>query len=128
MQEQSFLQKDFSLDSLIADLPQQPEEEKPKDPNEPQYIIYSQQIDTKTIKRTRNLLTPAVCNVCGLDLVKLAHSQNKVSTTKYSELRPDIQKILSEGVILHKQKQHSTAESLIVGESDLPKRWLTTEG
>lgn len=135
MQEQNILRNEFSLDSLLADLPDQEEKKKPIDPNEPRYIVYSQQIDTKTIKRTRNRITPAVCDICGLDLVQLAFRQNKVVSPKFEEIPKNIQTILSEGVKLHKQQVHSSADSLIVSESELynnsgngPRRqWLNTD-
>jgi hypothetical protein len=111
-----------SLDDLML-----PEVKEEIDPNEDKFIINSRQIDTHTIKRTRVKLTPGVCDVCGFDLVRKAYEQNKLSTAVFDDLPPEIQTILGQAVIKHKQTQHTAADNLIVTSSQLKKakKWLS---
>lgn len=118
--------KPFDL-SLLDDLLQKEPKEEVIDPNEDKYIINAKQIDTHTIKRTRVKLTPAVCTVCGFDVVKLAYEQNKLATANYYELTEEIQLILKQAMQKHKQVAHTAADNLIVSASDLKrnKKWLS---
>lgn len=107
------------LDEIIL-----PEQQKSvEDPNADRYIMYSRQIDTHTIKRSRVKITPAVCTVCGLDLVKLAYDQNKVVSDKYEDLPEDIQAIMKQLVIRHNQAAHTEADNLIITKK--PQKWLS---
>lgn len=108
------------LDDLI--LPEKPED-KSNDDGTDRFIMHSQQIDTHTIKRTRVKLTPAVCEKCGLDLLRLAYSQNKTSTDVFEDLPEEIQVIMPQLVAKHKQIQHSIADDLII--THRPKKWLS---
>jgi hypothetical protein len=111
--------------NLLDDIILPPKEEKKEviDENTPRYIINSKTVDTFTVKRTRNLLTPAVCDKCGLDLAALAYSQNKLETPVYADLLPEIQTVMRQVVQKHKQVSHTTAEDLIV--TSKPKEWLS---
>lgn len=111
------------LDDLLR--PEPPKEEI--NPNEDKYIINAKQIDTHTIKRTRIKITPAVCDVCGFDVAKLAYEQNKLASSNFSELTPEIQSVLQQAVLKHKQVVHTAADNLIVSSSQLKKtkRWLS---
>lgn len=111
------------LDNMLPTL--NPPEEKGDidDENIKRYIKFERQIDSHTIKRSRVLLTPGVCNVCGLDLVNLAFTQNKLTTNKYDELAEELQTIMKQLVQKHKSLLHNTSENLIVTEK--PRRWLS---
>lgn len=101
-----------------------PEESKQIDETEDKYIIHSKQIDTHSIKRIRVKITPAVCDICGLDILSLAYSQNKVSTKNYDEISDELKTIMQNAVQNHKRKQHNLSDNLIVSKSQLPKKWL----
>lgn len=113
--------------SLLDDLLQPEPVKEEVNPNEDKYIINSRQIDTHTIKRMRVKVTPAVCDVCGFDVAKLAYEQNKLATPIFSDLTPEIQTVLQQAVLKHKQVAHTAADNLIVSESQLKKtkRWLS---
>lgn len=115
---------DVNTFSLLDDIifPEKPEDKSNDDGSE-KFIMHSHQIDTHTIKRTRVRLTPAVCEKCGLDLLRLAYSQNKVSTDVFEELPEEIQLIMPQLVAKHKQVQHSLADDLIITQR--PKKWLS---
>lgn len=102
-------------------LPELPEKEI--DPNSPRYIMHSTPIDKHTVKRTRILVTPGVCTKCGFDAVGLAYKQNKIPTSLFSELSPEIQEIMKQVVIRHKIVAHTEAEELIITEK--PREWLS---
>lgn len=95
---------------------------KPEDPNAPRWIMHSKIIDKHTTKRTRVLITPAVCTKCGFDAGKLAYEQNKIETAIYADMSPDLQEIMKQVIIRHKTIAHTDAEELIVTEK--PKSWL----
>lgn len=111
------------LDDLLQPLPKEEE----ADPNEDRFIINSRQIDTHTIKRTRVKITPAVCDICGFDVAKLAYEQNKLATPNYDELTLEIQSVLQQATLKHKQLAHTVADNLIVSASQLKKakKWLS---
>lgn len=108
------------LEDLI--LPEPPKTEG-EDGDGERYIMHSRQIDTYTIKRSRVLLTPGVCDKCGLDLVKLAYDQNKLQTTNYYELQLEVQTIMQQLVQKHKAHVHTSADDLIV--TSKPRKWLS---
>mgnify|MGYP001569415701 CR=1 FL=1 len=114
-----------SLDSILT-----PEVSVVENPNEDRFIIHSKQIDTKTIKRTRVKITPAVCTVCGFDIAKLAYEQNKLQTAEWNDLTPEVQSILEQAKLKHMQISHSVADNLIVTASQLKnnKKWLSSRG
>lgn len=105
-------------DVVLPDLPP-----KEVDADADRYIMYSRPIDTFTVKRSRVLLTPGVCDKCGFDLVKLAYEQNKLESLVYDDLPEQIQAIMQQLVKKHKQIAHSSAEDLIVTAK--PKKWLS---
>ena len=113
----------LEVDDIFNMLPVS-QQKKEIDPNEDKYIIYAKQIDTKTIKRVRVRITPAVCLTCGLDLVKLAFDNDRLNVDKYEDLPEKIQEIMKQALIKHNLLQHSNAESLILSKSELPKQWL----
>ncbi len=92
---------------------------EPTDKPKRRFILYSRPIDKFTIKRTRVLLTPAVCDVCGLDL----GAHNGLPT--YDEMPSDIQAKIRLTVERHKKEFHSIAENLIVDEDQMPTEFLT---
>lgn len=104
-----------------------PPPEEPKQPSDgKQYIINEKRIDKLTVKRTRVEITPAVCDTCGLDLLAVAHKQNKVATKEYNELPDDYKVIFTQVVARHKAQLHSESEKLIVSQK--PKQWLSGRG
>lgn len=113
--------------SLLDDLIQPEPAKEEINPNEDKYIINSRQIDTHTIKRTRVKITPAVCDVCGFDVAKLAYEQNKLASPIFEDLTPEIQTVLTQAVLKHKQVVHTAADNLIVSGSQLrkTKKWLS---
>ena len=113
------------LDSMLAPEPEKEEE----NPDEAKYIIHSKTIDKHTIKRTRIKLTPAVCDTCGFDVLKLAYEQNKISSANWDDLTIDVQRGLEQAKIRHKQLAHTAADNLIITESQLKKtkRYLSSK-
>jgi hypothetical protein len=86
-------------------------------PKKKQYIMYSKLIDKHTQKRTRVLLTDAVCNICGLDLA----SRNGIED--FEKLDPSEKASLKEAVAKHKEIVHSPSAALILDEDQVPKSW-----
>lgn len=85
------------------------------------FIITEKHIDKKSIKRNRTLMTPAVCDECGLDLVAL----NKLR--KYDELTEVEQVKLKAAVQEHKRAAHDKSSAKIINEEDLPIAYLGKE-
>lgn len=115
LEDLSFLENIF--------LPKQKPEEDPSSENGERYIMHSKRIDSKTVIRTRVTLNDGVCDVCGLDLVKLAYDRNKVSVSSYVALPFELQLQFKEAVQKHKNSYHSEAENMIVTKK--PRKWLS---
>lgn len=96
---------------------------EPPKPAKRRFIVYEQQIDKFNIKRSRVLLTPAVCDQCGLDLAAL----NKVDG-EYEALDNDTKSRLRTAVVKHKKEYHTAADDLIVDEDEIPTQFLNRMG
>lgn len=83
------------------------------------FIINEKKIDKFTIKRTRIVLTPAVCEVCGLDLI-----ENIGGETQYDEMTNGEQEKVREAVQKHKELLHAPASKLIVTRDQVPTSYL----
>ena len=115
---------DLSLD-LLDDI-NLPEKEKEVNPDEEKYIINSKRIDAFTTKRIRVRLTPAVCDVCGIDVILLGIEQGKLpEESVYEKLPENVQLMLQQLIQRHKLQSHSTAENLIISKSQKSRKWLS---
>ena len=86
---------------------------------EPLWVIRSKRVDQFCTVRTRVLLTPVTCDICGLNLAELNH------LPPYEDLSPVVQAELKGALADHKRQYHSTADFRVVRESDLPRQWLS---
>ena len=83
-----------------------------------QFGIYARRVDKFSIKRTRVLMTPAVCPKCRLDLVALNN------LAPWEDLATRTQEELIAGVAEHVFKVHDNTEQDIISEDELPKEYL----
>jgi hypothetical protein len=92
---------------------------------ETRYVLREKKIpgDPYNVIRTRVRITPAVCEQCALDLVEL----NLEPGTRYEDLNTDLQAALRQALADHR-RTHTTAEQLIVSESQVSRQWLGTAG
>lgn len=118
------------LDAVLAGeapLPDElPEPEPEGDPGEARYVIRARQIDRFNTIRKRVRLTPAVCEVCGVDFVSI--NQRRLSRggepVQYEDLSERQQEDMRALVAEHKRLHHTSADRHIIRESELPKEWL----
>jgi hypothetical protein len=102
-------------------------EEQAPAKEEARYIVRETKIpgDPYNIIRTRVKITPAVCDRCALDLVELNASRLGIDPkTPFESLSPGLQEALVQALADHQRNKHSTAEQLIVSESQLSRQWL----
>lgn len=83
------------------------------------FIINERKVDKFTTLRKRILITPAVCEICGLDLI-----ENSGSDKKYSEMTKEEQAQVAKAVEKHKELVHSPHSKLIVTEDEIPTSYL----
>lgn len=76
-------------------------------------IVVATQIDKLTVRRTRRVITPAVCRECGFDLIEKNHLEpwDKLDEVTRGRIAKDMK--------IHMTEQHSVAEQRIVRESQL---------
>lgn len=121
--------KGFTIDELslsILDqfLPPPPKEEEINlQTDSDLYIRREIPVDVFTTIRKRVKIHPGVCVECGLDLVELAHKQNRLFTQYWDELNPEQQETFKQVVAVHKQKAHTDSEKLIT--KGRPTQWLS---
>lgn len=82
------------------------------------YIISTTPVDKFTKLRKRILLTPAVCEICGFDLL----TRNELPA--WDDLTPEEKQYAIKSIEEHKEKYHSTSNAQIVDEDELPEHWL----
>jgi hypothetical protein len=80
--------------------------------------IRATRVDKFSTKRTRVLMTPAVCPRCRLDLADL----NKLGA--WDELDHEIKLRVTGAVAEHIRKVHDISEDEIIPENQLPTKWL----
>lgn len=79
---------------------------------EPKYVIRAIHADKYTVVRKRVLLTPAVCEKCGVDLCELN------GLPPYDEL-DDEQRLRVESALARHMKRHSLAEEPILTKKQI---------
>jgi predicted Zn-ribbon and HTH transcriptional regulator len=82
------------------------------------YITKETVIDKFNVKRTRILLTPAVCEKCGFDVA----ARNGLG--EYENMSPELQQQVKAAIDEHKSIVHTIATDLIVDEDEVPTEWL----
>lgn len=92
------------------------EAEKPK--AQRRFITKETIIDKFNVKRTRVLLTPAVCDKCGFDVA----ARNGLG--EYASMTPELQAQVKAAIDEHKSIVHTIATDLIVDEDEVPTEWL----
>ena len=80
---------------------------------ERRYVLVEKKIDKFNYKRTRILLTPAVCPKCGFDVIET----NKL--VPYAELSQGDQRLVRDALKQHINNYHATAEDKILTESQM---------
>lgn len=75
-------------------------------------------IDKFNVKRTRVLLTPAVCDKCGFDVAV------RNGLGDYANMTPALQAQVKAAIDEHKSIVHTIATDLIVNEDEVPTEWL----
>ena len=83
------------------------------------YIINERKVDKFTTLRKRIQLTPAVCEICGMDLI-----DNSGSDTAYEDMTRDEQAQVRKAVEKHKELVHSPHSKLIINEDEVPTSYL----
>jgi len=89
-----------------------------EDEPEARYIIKETIIDKYSVKRERVKITPAVCDKCGFDV----SARNGLG--EYDRMSPVLQAQVQGAIAEHKSLVHTTAQDLIVTQSELPTKWL----
>lgn len=84
------------------------------------FITKETQIDKFNVKRTRVLLTPAICDKCGFDVAE------RNSLGSYEKMSPEMQEQVKNAIAEHKSIVHTIATDLIVDEDEVPTEWLGT--
>jgi hypothetical protein len=83
------------------------------------FIISEKKIDKFTTKRNRIVLTPAVCDICGLDLI-----ENIGGETPYREMTSAEKEVVEKAVQKHKELVHTSHAKLIVTGDQVPTSYL----
>lgn len=87
-------------------------------PEKRRFITAQTVVDKHNIICKRIPFTPAVCEVCGLDLCA------KLNLGDYYDLSAETQMKLKEGVRKHIAIVHGSASQKIIDEDQLPGEWL----
>jgi len=82
------------------------------------FITKETVIDKYNVKRTRVLLTPAVCDKCGFDVA----ARNGLG--EYESMSPELKVQVKAAIDEHKSIVHTIATDLIVDEDEVPTEWL----
>jgi hypothetical protein len=93
------------------------------------YVVHSKQLDRFNTVRTRVKVTPAVCDICGIDFValnraRLGAANGGVEPMDFDSLTPRQREDMAALVAEHKRLHHTSADKHIVTEAELPKEWL----
>ena len=83
------------------------------------FIITTRRVDKFNIIRKRVLLSPAICQKCGEDLLAL----NKIEEP-WDDLAPAHQDAIKGAMKDHVTKTHTRAQALIVNEDEIAGAWL----
>lgn len=86
------------------------------------FIINEKRVDKHTLIRTRIPLTPAVCDVCGLDLIV-----NTGLETTYDQMTSEEKRRVADAVVKHKELVHTPHSKLIVTEDEIPTSYLSSK-
>ena len=83
------------------------------------YILKEKRIDKFNVKKSRVLLTPAVCDICALDLM-----ENNKLKGNYEALPEEMKIKLKLAVAEHKKAAHDASTMKIITEDQLPIAYL----
>lgn len=83
------------------------------------YILKEKRIDKFNTRRMRVLLTPAVCDICALDMME----NNKIKGS-YEALPEEMKVKLKLAVAEHKKAVHDASTLRIITEDQLPVAYL----
>jgi predicted Zn-ribbon and HTH transcriptional regulator len=120
VEEQSLEQEAIAAfeSELAADAEKEEAAEAAKPPEKRRFITKETTIDKYNVKRTRVLLTPAVCDKCGFDVA----ARNGLG--EYEHMTPELQAQVRAAIDEHKGIVHTIATDLIVDEDEIPTEWL----
>lgn len=92
---------------------------------EERYVLRSRVVDRFNTIRTRVLVTPAVCDVCGTDFVEVNRRKLGIdSEGTYASLSPAQKDDMKALVAEHKRRVHTGADLHIATRGELAKEWL----
>lgn len=83
------------------------------------FIINEKKIDKFNTIRNRIVLTPAVCEICGLDLI-----DNIGGEVPYNDMTREEKDRVVQAVEKHKELMHTPHSQLIVTEDQIPTSYL----
>jgi hypothetical protein len=108
-----------AIAAFESEIKGEPEPEAADPVEEKQYYITKETpIDKYTVKRTRVLLTPAVCDKCGFDVAE------RNSLGAYEDMTDSMKEQVKAAIKEHKEIVHTIATDLVVSEDEVPQEWL----
>lgn len=89
-----------------------------EEPAKRRFITKETPIDKFSIKRTRILLTDAVCDKCGFDVAQ------RNGLGEWDDMSETMKEQVRGAIAEHKALVHTIATDLIVDEDEVPTEWL----